>query len=62
MQGTVAHGVNRDFEPAAFDAADHRHIETELADQGLHFTQQVGAVAQSNHHDRGAAQSQRQVT
>jgi hypothetical protein len=58
----MAHGVDRDFHTAAFNAANHRDIESELADQGLDFAQHVGAVAQSNHHDMGAAQSQRQVT
>jgi hypothetical protein len=51
MHCAVAHGVHRDFHAASFNAADHRHIETELADQGLHLAQQIRAVAQTNDHD-----------
>ena len=61
MQSTVAHRVDCDFQTAAFDAANHRDIESELADQGLNFTQHIGAVTQADDHHVRAAQRQRQV-
>ena len=58
----MAHRVHRDFHAASFNAADDRHIESELTDQHLDFTQQFRAVAQTNDHDMCASERQGQVT
>jgi hypothetical protein len=61
MQSAVTHRVHRHFHAATLDAADHRDIEAQLADQGLHFAQQFCAVTQTDHQHMGATQGQGQV-
>ena len=58
MQGTVAHGIDHQFQVPAVNAANNRYAKTQSGGQCLQLLQQLNAAAQPHHQQVCPVQAQ----